>query len=275
MKVFILMLLLALPCGAFAQLPTSGLVAWYPFCGNANDYSGNGYNLTDSGAILTTDRFGSANCAYYFNGIDNELYLNSILPLPSSDFTMSFWLVADTIQDAEVVYNGNTNIDGVGIIYDNGAFLPGYNVTMLEEYICDCITVYEPLRQWHHVVLRCSAGSFNLIIDTVLVGTITSPFNPPTGKFAVGMDYSNGTNPFSGKIDDIAIYSRALSDSEIRQLYYYDPTCTVVSLIACDSISLPDTLHACSEIPVTLPARGKGFFTQKIFTRGGMDSLMA
>jgi len=56
MKGFIPILFLPLPCAVFAQLPTSGLVAWYPFCGNANDYSGNGYNLTDSGATLTTDR---------------------------------------------------------------------------------------------------------------------------------------------------------------------------------------------------------------------------
>ena len=41
-----------------------GLVAYYPFNGNANDYSGNGHNGTVTGATLTTDRFGNPNSAY-------------------------------------------------------------------------------------------------------------------------------------------------------------------------------------------------------------------
>jgi len=51
--------------GVFAQINLdSGLVAHYPFNGNANDESGNG-------ATLTTDRFGNANKAYSFDGVKN------------------------------------------------------------------------------------------------------------------------------------------------------------------------------------------------------------
>ena len=53
-----------------SQLPTNlqnGLVAFYPFCGNANDESGNGNNGTVNGATLTTDRFGNLNSAYSFS----------------------------------------------------------------------------------------------------------------------------------------------------------------------------------------------------------------
>ena len=52
---------------AFADLK-DGLVAYYPFNGNANDESGNGNNGTVNGATLTTDRFGNTNKAYSFNG---------------------------------------------------------------------------------------------------------------------------------------------------------------------------------------------------------------
>ena len=54
-----------------SQLPfnlQNGLVGYYPFCGNANDGSGNGNNGVVAGATLTTDRFGNANSAYNFNG---------------------------------------------------------------------------------------------------------------------------------------------------------------------------------------------------------------
>ena len=48
-----------------------GLVAWYPFDGNASDMSGNGNNGTVYGATLSTDRHGQANKAYSFDGVDD------------------------------------------------------------------------------------------------------------------------------------------------------------------------------------------------------------
>lgn len=56
-----------------AQIPTNGLIAWYPFSGNAKDSSGNGNNATPNNTILTTDRFGRANKAYSFNGINDVI----------------------------------------------------------------------------------------------------------------------------------------------------------------------------------------------------------
>ena len=51
-----------------------GLVAHYPFDGNANDASGNGNNGTVHGATLIGDRFGNANSFYSFDGWDD--YIN-------------------------------------------------------------------------------------------------------------------------------------------------------------------------------------------------------
>jgi hypothetical protein len=56
----------------------NGLVGYWPFCGNANDASGNGNNGTVNGATLTTDRFGNSNGAYSFNGVNNNINLAPI-----------------------------------------------------------------------------------------------------------------------------------------------------------------------------------------------------
>jgi hypothetical protein len=48
---------------------TNGLVAYYPFNGNANDGSGFGNDGSIHGAVLTTNRFGFKNKAYYFDGV--------------------------------------------------------------------------------------------------------------------------------------------------------------------------------------------------------------
>ena len=49
------------------QLPAP--LAYYPFNGNADDETGNGYDGEVNGATLTLDRFGKADSAYAFNGM--------------------------------------------------------------------------------------------------------------------------------------------------------------------------------------------------------------
>jgi len=52
---------------------TEGLVACYPFDGNAMDASGNGNDGTVNGATLTEDRLGNADSAYNFDGVDDYI----------------------------------------------------------------------------------------------------------------------------------------------------------------------------------------------------------
>jgi hypothetical protein len=53
MKKIILLASLAFSINTFAQIPTNGLVGYYPFSGNSNDLSGNNNNGTVTGAVLT------------------------------------------------------------------------------------------------------------------------------------------------------------------------------------------------------------------------------
>ena len=70
-----------------------GLFAYYPFNGNANDASGNGNNGTVNGATLTEDRFGNANSAYSFDGVNDSIRLPDFTQLnPEEDFAISLWV---------------------------------------------------------------------------------------------------------------------------------------------------------------------------------------
>lgn len=78
------------------QIPTDGLIAYYPFNGNANDVSGNKSNALSFGATLTSDRFGKANNAYRFNGSTD--YMNASIPnipIGNSSRTISGWFKTD------------------------------------------------------------------------------------------------------------------------------------------------------------------------------------
>jgi len=70
---FFISLILCSSATIQAQVPTTGLISYWPFNGNANDVSGNNHNGTVNGATLTTDRFGNTNKAYSFNGTNNNI----------------------------------------------------------------------------------------------------------------------------------------------------------------------------------------------------------
>ena len=71
-------------------IPLNGCVAWYPFNGNANDVSLQGNNGTIYQASLTSDRFGIANKAYLFDGIDDRISVPNSSSLSNfNSFTVS------------------------------------------------------------------------------------------------------------------------------------------------------------------------------------------
>ena len=100
-------LLLGLVSTARADL-TTGLVAWYPFDGNASDMSGNGRHGTLHGSVaLSADRHGVANKAYVFDGQNDYIELNnpSIIGTRST-FSIFAWVKCpvDANQSSNSIY---------------------------------------------------------------------------------------------------------------------------------------------------------------------------
>ena len=86
---------------------TVGLVAYYPFTGNAADSSGNGNDGTVNGATLTTDRFGNADGAYSFNGTSDYIQAphNNALNFGTGDFTVSGWVNYSSKTGQQKIFN--------------------------------------------------------------------------------------------------------------------------------------------------------------------------
>jgi hypothetical protein len=78
----------------YSQIPTNGLVGYWPFSGNAIDSSGNNLNGTVVNAVLTEDRFGNPSSAYSFDGDGDYILVNDddLLSFPNNEFTFSFWV---------------------------------------------------------------------------------------------------------------------------------------------------------------------------------------
>ncbi len=91
------------------------LMAYYPFSGNANDESGNGYNGVVHGASMTTDRHGNTNGAYVFDGVDDYVLISDMGSQPSS-ITLSEWFkinsLTSTSQSIIAIQDSSTPISG-------------------------------------------------------------------------------------------------------------------------------------------------------------------
>src|ERR1041384_7853449 len=78
----------AVTCG---QNLSNGLIAYYPFDGNANDYSGNNNHGILNGPTNANDRFNVPNKAYYFDGNDEIDIMNAPVLNPTTGISISAW----------------------------------------------------------------------------------------------------------------------------------------------------------------------------------------
>jgi gliding motility-associated-like protein len=228
-----------------AQIPANGLVVFYPFNGNANDNGPHHYNGTVNGPTLITDRCNRIDSAYAFNGDKDHITFGDITHLDgSTSLTVSAWVYTDGIKDVNsgtIVskYSAYANSERV-FIFDLG--FPSENALRFCIYGADGNGDYEwekantsiPVSQWTHVAVTWNGNShdINLYVNGNRISSYygnlgelpTRVYNKTSPLMIGGSQFGFTTVDymFNGSIDDVLIYNRALSDTEIRKLYYFD-----------------------------------------------------
>ena len=205
----------------------SGIVAYYPCNGNANDESGNNNHGLVSGAVSDCDRFGNANGAYYFDGMDDYATFNDTAFDFIDQFSISFWLnTSSTGFDQRWFFKNFDPPDrswflSLNRVYEGRfTFFTSEDGTNAHEFTSDSI-FNDSI--WNHVVL-VYYGNQNLARfykNSKLAGEDTvalSKLNLNDIKFSISNTNYYG-NWAHGSIDDIRIYNRALSDYDIYTLY--------------------------------------------------------
>jgi hypothetical protein len=234
-----------------AQVPpflTNGLVAYYPFNGNAMDASGHTNNGTLLGAAtFGVDRFGDVNSCLSLPGgmgVGSGVDIPSLTDMAYLPVTYSAWFFLNNFPPPLLVGQPNSWMPVVGrvqcgdqaygvlCVYSvNGsvtnklAYFTGGNV-----YVSQLVP---PTNQWCQVVLTISSSGtptfyFN---GTNLPGSGAAPAGQPL-DFRIGAATTGGcTNGpsyiWNGLIDDVRIYNTNLSAAEVQQLYEYEaPPCS-------------------------------------------------
>jgi hypothetical protein len=214
-----------LTIAGYADPTWNGLVAYYPFDGNANDQTGNGNNGTNNGAILTTDRFGNPNSAYQFDGSSSFIDFGSPSDLAfTSNFTVTAWCnFSGGSQNPRVVCFGS----------DSGYELltAGTGTTRNFQFVCGGVTINTTLNcnqdTWYSICAVVQAGTGFIYINGSLAGagSADSPSYPT--DLEIGTKSENGTDFWGGSIDDVRIYNRALSANEVAYLYSLESQSTL------------------------------------------------
>ena len=90
----------------FSQL-NELLKVYYPFDNNTNDYSGNNFDGVPNGVTFVEDRFGNADSACHFNGIDNYINFPNVEALKGQiPVAFSFFIKYDsTSYQTQAVMN--------------------------------------------------------------------------------------------------------------------------------------------------------------------------
>ncbi len=199
-------------------IPTDGLVAYYPFNGNANDESGNGNNGIVNGATLTTDRKGIGDRAYYFDGTGKYIRIPQINwpAFGTGDFTACAWVNISSFDDFRMIFADNTlNNFQFNISSGGGSFefyLPGAGYSSV---------AYKFIKSnWYCLIAMKQAGVLKFYINGQQFGSYNNSSAILKSSFLdIGYRTSNNKHPFYGTIDQVRIYNRALTEAEIQQLY--------------------------------------------------------
>ncbi len=266
MKKIHLILTAILLCGLLtkAQIPTNGLLGWFPFNGNAHDESGNTFDGTVKGAALTTDRFGISNSAYLFNGSSSYISIPKELFNSSTIGSISLWIEISDVSPRNTIFNVgdstaivsvNANVYGL-VIYPTSDPTNSRNfVHQIDTRKCGGENLWGSDHSytfqagvWNHIVLISDGTKTRYFRNGIEAPTLYTNNILPTGQwinslcpsvnyFWLGKSKRTTENFFfNGKIDDVGIWNRVLTDDEVTQLYntgicYQNVTVTDVLII--------------------------------------------
>lgn len=215
---------------------TNGLVAFYPFKGNANDVVGTNNGVIYGGVTLVPDRFGSNNSAYLFNGVDGYIDIGTPVGNTPTYLTETAWvkiLSRDSVTEPGwqtedvLISKRQTGFTGTGwadlgvIAAANGSAVgAGVVIVSADNYLNYCIGP-QPTETnvWFFIGEVCSNDTYQIYINGELQNTLADTHALSSGEDMYLMHCGAWSTFCNGILDDVRIYDRPLSSNEMAQLY--------------------------------------------------------
>ncbi len=192
-----------------------GLIAHYPFNGNADDESGNGHDGTVNGAQLTVDRFGNPNRAYLFDGANDYIDLEILGGFKS----VSIWVRQDVRSEYDYYFGHDdfrlfaSDPETGRLALHDGSFNPS---------VKSSIWMDDHVGEWIHVVAVSDGVNSKIYVNGDDVTADPSDLHSVSSAIVNLGRWPGVKHYFNGKMDDVRVYDRALSEAEIQELYNED-----------------------------------------------------
>lgn len=177
------------------------------------------HDATNYGATFTTDRFGNANSAMTFNGSASSVVFDNTNS--SFDFTVG----ESFSYGAWFKMNSSPN-SWHGIISKMPSWGNGYNLQVgpTQNIACGIGTYVKTswapeIGVWYHAMCVYDGSKMTLYVNGQEESSAYYSVKSGNSDLKLGMFYTSGSLPFYGDIDNVTIYNRALSNSEVKVLY--------------------------------------------------------
>jgi uncharacterized protein (TIGR02145 family) len=243
-------------CNPLPSNLQNGLVGYWPFCGNANDESGNGNDGTVNGATLTEDRFGNTGSSYVFEGNQTIVIPHNETLNLSSNFALSLWYKPVSVVNPAVDllikgpndfigrpyylrHHGTSNeFQGLAFRHAAGVFPQATSI--------EVSSTLPSLNEWHHVIVSINDSLTSFYVDGELKDTTL--FSGLQGiQNTEALRIGGGYYQYFGSLDDIGIWNRALSAEEVQQLY----TLNACTFTIYDTVTVTETIYDTVSVSVS------------------------
>jgi len=224
-----------------------GLIAYYPFDGNASDQSGNGNHGSPVGTTLSSDRLGNPNRAFQFNGTNDYILLPQTQLLDGqTNATISIWFkFGSPYQAGQLLASGDSragldpfsmriavggaedfgfaNTNNTDTLKTGGLQIPGMIGGTWQQItaVVKNNGTTSTMKTFHNGQLAGSASS-----TTVFTIAYDMPMPAKIGTIEDAAQF------WKGGMDELRVYDRALSDAEVLALYHHESNASSTAALA-------------------------------------------
>lgn len=201
-------------------VPKASLVGWWPFNADGVDRWFRKNNAIVAGPAASSDRYGRKDAAYYFDGINDELQVTSACFNNGwAEWTVSIWANMDAVQQGTIINTIPQNALGIGAGAGGKFQIAIGNGTVWLSNGWNTNGSYQA-NEWYHFCIVKNGLNVKLFVNGVLDREYTLPSAPPDLNCSLYIGRCNCAGDFAkGKLDDLGLWSRALTISEVEALY--------------------------------------------------------
>jgi len=179
---------------------------------NIFDYSPQCNNGTNNNATFTTQTI-KGNGAFVFNGTNNSIDLPSIPALTGENVTVSSWIYwKQGTGDKDTILSQSNDTLGYCLYVNSTNSIPMFRLDTTSVVASSSIN-----EGWHNIVGTHNSTTLKIYVDGVLSNSTSKSGSGTNRNAYIGFD--NISSYFNGTIDEIAVWNRTLSNSEIYHIH--------------------------------------------------------